>query len=53
MIISCSTNSERLRIDVSKFGKATSKNLNNEEHGQSEYEELEAFERAILLSNIF
>ena len=47
--MSCSTNSERLTIEVSKFGKAISKNLNDEEHGQSEYEELEAFERAILL----
>ena len=48
--MSCSTNSERLTIDVSKFGKAKSKYLNDEEHGQSEFEELEAFEGAILLS---
>ena len=50
MILSCSTHFERLTIEVSEFGKATSKNLNDEEHGQYENEELEAFKRAILLS---
>ena len=50
VILPCSTNSERLTIEVSEFGKATSKKLNDEEHGQSENEELEAFKRAILLS---
>ena len=49
MILSCSTNSERLTIEVSEFGKATSKNLNDEEHGQFKNEEFEAFKRTILL----
>ena len=49
---SCSRNSERLTIEVYKFGKATSKNLNDKEHGQSKYEEFEAFKGAILLSEI-
>ena len=39
----------KMTTEVSKFGTAISKNLNDEEHGQSEYEELEAIERAILL----
>ena len=43
VILPCSTNSERLTIEVSEFGKATSKKLNDDEHGQSENEELEAF----------
>ena len=38
-----------LKIATLKLYKATLKNLNEEEHGQSEYEECEAFERAILL----
>ena len=50
MTVSCSTNSERLTIEVSKFGKVKSKNLNDEEYGQSKYEEFEAMKRAILLS---
>ena len=38
-----------MKVAAFKFDKATSKNLNEEKHGQSEYEEFEAFERAILL----
>ena len=49
VILSCYTNYERLTIEVPEFGKATSKHLNDEEHGQFKNEEFEAFKRTILL----
>ena len=37
------------RLSVFKIDKAASKNVNDGEHGHSENEKLEAFERVILL----
>ena len=40
---------ERLKFVVFKIDKTETKNLNEEEHGQSKNEDFEAFKRVILL----